>query len=135
LHVTELLICSATVAPPVEAVNTQHGGLSAEQSCKYQKHLNLNGMAVKSLQDSFLLCISTACYQVKDNSPISLTVPVCPSHWMAASYIAVPLVRGAPTVFSPCHYTKTGLQIPLLCWKQSCDALLNSTASPTAVES
>lgn len=104
LPVKELLICSSTVALPVEVVNTQHGGLSPEQSCKYRNLLNLNRTVVKSLQDSFLICISTACCQVKDNSPISLTVLACSSGWKQA----VPSVCSTATVLSPCFYSKTG---------------------------
>lgn len=90
LHVTELLIWSSTVALPAEVVNT-HGGLHPEKSCKYQDLLNCNGMTVKSFQDSFLLCISTACYQVKDNSPISHTVLVCLSH--CCYFVSMPLLQ------------------------------------------
>lgn len=117
----------------MEVVNTQHGWLSLEQNCKCWNLLNLKGMTAKSLQDSFLVCSSTACYQVKDNSPISLTVLSCPSHWMETTCTAVPLVCSTTTVGSPCLYSKTRLQIPLLDWEQGCGVLILSP-SPTDVE-
>lgn len=123
LHVKELLICSSTVALPVEAVNTQLGGLSPEQSCKYW---NLQPKSWKACRTPFWFVFLQLATREKRIAPWCSQFPGweqgIPSAWSPAA------------VLSPRLYSKTGLQTPLLYWEKSCGALLILAPSPMDVE-
>lgn len=107
------------------------GGLSPELSCKHWNCLNFNGTAVKILQGSLLVCISTAGCQVMGNSPISLTVlaphtadkikssPSSVEHWHGS--VCILLLQNWATNIT-------------LYWEKSCTALLILSLSPADLE-